>query len=64
VRLFAREWNTALALVLLAAAILVAGGYDLAAAGAIAFAALAMIARWSSMRRQARGFYGQDKGAR
>jgi hypothetical protein len=64
VRLFAREWNTALALVLLAAAILFARGYDLAAAGAIAFAALAMIARWSAMRRQGRGFYGQDKGAR
>jgi hypothetical protein len=64
VTLFAREWNAALALVLLAAAILFARGYELAAAGAFASAALAVLARWSAIRRQNRGFYGQDKGAR
>lgn len=61
---FAREWNAALALVLVAAAILLASGHALAAAGAVAFAALAVIARWTAMRRQNRGFYGQDKSAR
>ena len=61
---FAREWNAALALVLVVAAILFASGQTLAAAGAVAFAALGVIARWTAMRRQNRGFYGQDKGAR
>ena len=61
--LFAREWNAALVLVLLAAALLFAGGHALAAASAIAFAALAVVARWSAMRKN-RGFYGQAKGAR
>lgn len=61
---FAREWNAALALVLAAAAVLLATGHALAAAGTIAFAALAVIARWTAMRRQNRSFYGQDKSAR
>jgi hypothetical protein len=61
---FAREWNAALALVLVVAAILFASGHALAAAGAVAFAALGVIARWMAMRRQNRGFYGQDKSAR
>jgi hypothetical protein len=61
---FVREWNAALALVLVAAAILFASGHALAAVGAIAFGALAVIARWTVMRRQNRGFYGQDKSAR
>ncbi len=61
---FAREWNAALALVVLAAGILLATGHVAAAAGAIAFGAVAIIARWTAMRRQNRGFYGQDKGTR
>ena len=61
---FAREWNAALALVLAAAAILLATGYALAAVGAAVFAVMAVIARWTAMRRQNRGFYGQDKSTR
>jgi len=61
---FAREWNAALALVLVAAAILLASGHTVAAAGALALAVLAMIARWIAMRRQNRSFYGQHKSAR
>jgi len=61
---FAREWNAALALVALAAGILLATGHTIAAAGAIAFGAVAVLARWSAMRRQNRGFYGQDKSTR
>jgi hypothetical protein len=61
---FAREWNAALALVVLAAGILLATGHAVAAACTIAFGAVAIFARWSAMRKQGRGFYGQDKGAR
>jgi hypothetical protein len=61
---FAREWNAALALVVLAAGILLATGHTMAAAGAIAFGAAAIFARWSAMRKQNRSFYGQDKGTR
>ena len=61
---FAREWNAALALVATAAAILLATGHAVAAGGAIAFGAVAIFARWSAMREQNRGFYGQDKGTR
>ncbi|HEU4379971.1 MAG TPA: hypothetical protein VFR73_15475 [Hyphomicrobiaceae bacterium] len=61
---FAREWNAALALVLVAAAILLASGHTVAAAGALALAVLAVIARWIAMRRQNRSFYGQHKSAR
>ena len=61
---FAREWNAALALVAAVAAILLATGHVIAGAGAIGFGAAAMVARWSAMRRQNRGFYGQDKSAR
>jgi len=61
---FAREWNAALALVALAAGILLATGHAVAAGGALAFGAVAIFARWSAMRRQNRGFYGQDKSTR
>jgi hypothetical protein len=61
---FAREWNAALALVALAAGILLATGHAVAAACTIAFGAVAIFARWSAMRKQGRGFYGQDKGTR
>ena len=61
---FAREWNAALALVAAVAAILLATGHVVAGAGAIGFGAAAIVARWTAMRRQNRGFYGQDKGAR
>ena len=59
---FAREWTAALMLVVLAACILLATGHAIAAGGAIAFGAVAIVARWTAMRRQNRGFYGQDKG--
>ena len=61
---FVREWNAALALVAAVAAILLATGHVVAGAGAIGFGAAAIVARWTAMRRQNRGFYGQDKGAR
>ena len=61
---FVREWNAALALVAAVAAILLATGHVVAGAGAIGFGAAAIVARWTAMRRQYRGFYGQDKGAR
>jgi hypothetical protein len=61
---FAREWNAALVLVWLAAGILLATDHMLAGAGAIALSALAFVARWTAMRRQNRGFYGQDNSAR
>jgi hypothetical protein len=61
---FAREWNAALAVVVLAAGILLATGHTIAAACTIAFGAVAIFARWSAMRKQGRGFYGQDKGTR
>jgi hypothetical protein len=61
---FAREWNAALTLVVLAATILFATDHFLAGAAAVAFGAVAIVARWAAMRRQNFGFYGQDKGAR
>jgi hypothetical protein len=61
---FAREWNAALALVLVVAAILFGSGHVVAGAGAIGFGAAAIVARWTAMRRQNRSFYGQDKSAR
>ena len=61
---FAREWNAALAVVVLAGGGLLATGHTIAAACTIAFGAVAIFARWSAMRKQGRGFYGQDKGTR
>jgi hypothetical protein len=59
---FAREWNVAFLLVAAVGGLLLAVGRT--AAGAIAFAlcAAAVLARRSAMRRQRRGFYGQEKG--
>ena len=59
-----QPWNAALAVVVLAAGGLLAMGHIIAAGGAIAFGAVAIFARWSAMRKQGRGFYGQDKGTR
>jgi hypothetical protein len=61
---FAREWNAALTLVVLAATILFATDHVLAGAAAVAFGAVAIVARWTAMRRQNLSFYEQDKGAR
>ena len=62
--LFAREWNTALALVLVAAIILFAADHVFVGTAAVAFGVVAIVARWTAMRRQNLGFYGQDKRAR
>jgi membrane protease YdiL (CAAX protease family) len=62
--LFRREWNLAFALVAAAAALLFAAGHSVAGAIAIALGAAAFVARWSAMRKQDRGFYGQDKRPR
>jgi hypothetical protein len=58
---FAREWNAALALVLAGAALLLAAGDYLFAALAVGLGAVAVAARWRAMRRQGRGFYGEEK---
>jgi hypothetical protein len=60
---FAREWNAALALVLLTATILFATDHVLAGAPAVAFGTVAIVARWTAMQRQNLSFYEQDKGA-
>ncbi len=63
---FAREWNAALALVArsVAAILLASGsrvGWQLVRSPLRRWA---VVARWTAMRRQNRGFYGQDKSAR
>jgi hypothetical protein len=60
---FAREWNAALALVLVIAALLVAAGHYLLAVVAVALAAAAVVARWTATRHQSRGFYWQEKAS-
>jgi hypothetical protein len=58
---FRREWNVAFGLVAAAAALLFAAGRTVAGAIAIGLGAVALVARWSAMRKANRGFYGQDK---
>jgi hypothetical protein len=58
---FAREWNFALALVLVAAGLLFAASYATAGAIAVGLGAAALAARWNAMRKQGRGFYGQER---
>jgi hypothetical protein len=58
---FAREWNFALGLVLAAAAPLWTGGHPAFGMMAVGLAAAAFLVRRSAMRRQGRGFYGQEK---
>jgi hypothetical protein len=61
---FAREWNFALALMAALGTLLWFTGHAVAGALAIGLAAAAVIARWSVMRRQGRGFYGQERTSR
>lgn len=62
--LFRREWNAAFGLVAAVAALLFAAGHHVAGAIAIGLGAAAFVARRSAMRKQGRGFYGQDKHPR
>jgi hypothetical protein len=61
---FAREWNFAFGLIVAIAALLFVNGHHLLGAIAIGLGATAFIARRSAMRRQNRGFYGQEKQPR
>ena len=61
---FAREWNVALVLVALVAAFLVANGRVVLGAVAGGLCVLAIVTRWYAMRKQGRGFYGQQRQAR
>jgi hypothetical protein len=61
---FAREWNFAFLLIALIAALLVAGGHAILGAFVGGLCVAAIVARYSAMRRQGRGFYGQEKQAR
>jgi hypothetical protein len=58
---FAREWNFALLLVLVVAGLLFATSHAAAGAIAVGLGAAALVARWSAMRKQGRGFYGQER---
>ncbi len=58
---FAREWNFAFGLVAAVAALLFASGHAIAGAVVIGLGAAAFVVRRSAMRKQGRGFYGQDK---
>ena len=59
--LFRREWNVAFGLVVAVAALLFAAGHHVAGAIAIGLGVAAFVVRRSAMRKQGRGFYGQDK---
>jgi len=61
---FVREWNFAFLLVAVAAALLLAAGYAMAGLLAGGLCIAAVLARWSAMRRQNRGFYGRPKEGR
>jgi hypothetical protein len=58
---FAREWNFALLLVLVVAGLLFATSHAAAGAIAVGLGAAALVARWNAMRKQGRGFYGQER---
>jgi hypothetical protein len=58
---FACEWNFALLLVLVVAGLLFAASYAAAGAIAVGLGAAALAARWCAMRKQGRGFYGQER---
>jgi hypothetical protein len=61
---FAREWNFAFLLVAAVAAALLVAGHTVAGLLTGGLCVAAILARWSAMRRQNRGFYGQPKQAR
>ena len=62
--LFRREWNVAFGLVAAMAALLLAAGHNIAGAIAIGLCAAAFGLRRNAMRKQDRGFYGQEKRPR
>jgi hypothetical protein len=61
---FAREWNAALGLVLAGAALLFSAGHYVAGVIAIGLSVTAFLARRSAMRREGRGFYGEESSSR
>ena len=58
--LFRREWTFAFGLLAAAAGLLFAAGYNIAGAVAFALCAGGYAARRRAMRKQGRGFYGQE----
>jgi hypothetical protein len=58
---FAREWNFAFGLVIAIGALLFVNGHHLLGAMAIGLGAAAVVLRRSAMRKQNRGFYGQER---
>jgi hypothetical protein len=62
--LFAREWNLAFVLVAIVAAFLFAAGYAVPGWIAVGLCVVAFAARGSTMHKQGRGFYGQEKQPR
>lgn len=57
---FRREWNFAFGLVAAAACLLLASGHSAASVIAFALCAAAYAARRRAMRKQGRGFYGEN----
>ena len=61
---FAREWNFAFGLIVAIAALLFVNGHHVLGSIVIGLGATAFVARRSAMRRQNRGFYGQENRPR
>ena len=61
---FRREWNFAFGLLAAAAGLLFAAGYTVAGGIAFALCAGGYAVRRRAMRKQNKGFYGQDKRPR
>ena len=61
---FAREWNAAFVLVAAASGLLLAAGRITMGLVVAGVCGVAVLARLRAMRRQGRGFYGQEKQAR
>jgi hypothetical protein len=57
---FRREWNFACGLVAAAACLLLASGHSAAGVIALALCAAAYAARRRAMRKQGKGFYGEE----
>jgi hypothetical protein len=57
---FAREWNFAFGLIVAIAALLFVNAHHVLGSIVIGLGATAFVARRSAMRRQNRGFYGQE----
>ena len=61
---FAREWNFAFGLIVAIAALLFVNGHHVLGSIVVGLGATAFVARRSAMRRQNRGFYGQENQPR